>query len=71
MYYGGFTYTEARALPIPYRAFFIDQINTEFKKARERGETPPSHAAHDSTPEARQMQGMSRDMTPARVRRFT
>lgn len=38
MYYGGFTYHEAKYLPINLRRFFIDEISKELK--RQNGKTP-------------------------------
>lgn len=32
MYYGGFTYSEAKYLPINLRRFFINQVSKELKK---------------------------------------
>jgi len=32
MYYGGFTYSEARNLPVNFRAFFVDRINKEINR---------------------------------------
>jgi len=38
MYYGGFTYHEARFLPINLRRFFINEISKELK--RQNGQKP-------------------------------
>lgn len=38
MYYGGFTYHEAKFLPINLRRFFINEISKELK--RQNGKTP-------------------------------
>lgn len=38
MYYGGFTYHEAKFLPINLRRFFINEIGKELK--RQNGKTP-------------------------------
>lgn len=38
MYYGGFTYTEARFLPINLRRFFINEVGKELKKQNGQGE---------------------------------
>ena len=70
MYYGGFTYTEARKLPVPYRVWFINRIGKEFKQAAEANSSA-SRAPHDNTAEMRAMQGRSRTATPARMTRFT
>jgi len=70
MYYGGFAYTEARKLPIPYRRWFIERINKEFAKSQEAGEGQ-SRAAHHNTPTTRAMQGRARENVPARMARFT
>lgn len=70
MYYGGFSYRDARKLPINYRAWFIRRINEEFKKSNEKGDGA-SRGAHHNTPDVRQLQGRSRDFVPANLRRFT
>jgi len=71
MYYGGFTYTEARSMPMRYRTWFIDRIQTEFKKASDKGNEAPTKALHMNGPEERAMMGMSRTNAPSRMRRFT
>jgi len=38
MYYGGFTYHEAKYLPINLRRFFMNEISKELK--RQNGQTP-------------------------------
>jgi len=70
MYYMGFTYAEARCLPIQYRIWFIGRIQQEFEKTNENGETA-SRAAHHNMPETRALQGRGRDAVPSRLRRFT
>ena len=71
MYYGGFTYSECYKLPIPYRTWFIERINKEFQKAQDEGSNTSSRAAHHNDAALRQLQGMARGETPARMRRFT
>jgi len=58
-------------MPIAHRAWFINRVNQEFEKSKEKGENPPSKAAHQNTPDIRALQGMSRDSVPAKLRRFT
>ena len=69
MYYTGFTYTESYNLPIWQRVWFIERINKEFKKS-EKGDSG-SRAAHDNSPEAREMAGRARSAVPSKLRRFT
>lgn len=71
MYYMGFGYTEAMSVPLARRRWFIERVNKEFDKSREAGGDPASKAAHDNTPDQRQMRGMSRDNVPAKLRRFS
>lgn len=70
MYYGGFTYTEARALPIYKALWYVERINKEFKKTNENGD-PTSRGAHNNTPETREMLGRDRTNVPSRLTRFT
>lgn len=70
MYYMGFTYAEARGLPIPLRLWFLGRIQQEFDKKGENGETA-SRAAHHNTPDIRALQERDRDNVPSRLRRFT
>jgi hypothetical protein len=70
MYYGGFSYTEAQKLPLPYRKWFIERIGKEFKKAAEANGNA-SRAPHDNTAEMRALQGRSRTNVPAKMTRFT
>lgn len=70
MYYGGFTYSEAYKIPTRYRAWFIDRINKEFKKAAGKG-SDSSRAAHSNDPRSRADRGMARQSGPSRTRRFT
>ena len=70
MYYGGFTYTEARSLPIYKALWYVERINKEFKKTNDEGD-PASRGAHNNTPETREMQGRNRTNVPSRLTRFT
>jgi len=70
MYYVGFTYGEAYALPIWQRVWFIERVNEEFKRAAEQNSNA-SRAAHDNTSEQRAMAGRARSQVPAKLRRFT
>lgn len=70
MYYGGFTYSETRKLPVPYKRWFIDRLVKELNKGKEN-ESSASRALHTNTPELREMQGRTRAQVPSRLRRFT
>ena len=70
MYYMGFTYAEAYKLPLWQRHWFLKRINKEIKRSNKE-ETNASRALHQNTPEARQLQGFSRDHVPAKLRRFS
>ena len=69
----GFTCKEGYNIPIWQRRWFIDRLNKEIKKYQEKnnGESPPTRAAHDNSPDIRAMMGRQRDMVPANLRRFT
>ena len=75
IYYCGFTYQDAKILPVHERTWFINRVIQEFtrqQKSAEENNTPMmSKAAHQNTPETRQMLGMSRLEGPNRTRRFT
>lgn len=71
MYWMGFTFTEAMNLPMAYKRWYIERLKTELEKKGTNGEVVPSKAPHQMTPEARQLMGHARDMSPARLRRFT
>lgn len=70
MYYMGFSYKECMNLPIWQRKWFIERINTEFKRAKEAN-SDSSRAAHQNTPDMRALQGMARPQVPSKLRRFT
>lgn len=70
MYYMGFTYRECMDLPVWQRKWFIERINTEFKRAKENN-SDASRAAHHNTPNTRALQGRARPQVPAKLRRFT
>lgn len=70
MYYGGFTYTEARELSLEYRRWFCNRIQSEINKSN-KGEAPQgSRATHHNTPEVNALLGKRNDV-PSRMRRFT
>lgn len=74
MYYGGFTYTEAYALPVSYKRWYIERISKEIKGSQEDPDKPGngnSRAPHHNTPDVAALQGKSRTQVPARNRRFT
>jgi hypothetical protein len=70
MYYGGFTWRETQHMPVSYKRWFIERINREFSRTSENGQVQ-SRAAHQNTPDVRQLMGRSRDNVPSRLRRFT
>ena len=70
MYYMGFTYFEAYAIPIWQRRWFIERLNKEIKRSNEQGNAQ-SRAAHSNSPESRALMNKSRAQVPARLRRFT
>jgi len=70
MYYCGFTYREAYALPVVYKRWFIDRISKELSKGQEEQKNT-SRALHQNTPDARAMMGAARAQVPSRLRRFT
>ena len=71
MYYGGFTYTEARDLPIYLRSWFIKRINEEFEKHAAKDGSSQSRGSHENTPVMNELKGKSHSHEPARMRRFT
>lgn len=44
-------------LPVMYKRWFIQRINTEIKKANEQGNDIPSKAVHDNSPDMRALTG--------------
>jgi len=66
MYYAGFSYTEAFKLPVVYKRWFIERITKELNDSR-----GGSRALQHNSPETRELQGMQRNQTPSRLRRFT
>jgi hypothetical protein len=70
IYYGGFTWSEIRNMPVFYKRWFIERINRELTRTSESGQTQ-SRALHQNSPETRSMQGRAREQSPSRLRRFT
>ena len=70
MYYCGFTYREAYALPVAYKQWFITRLSKELSRGSEEG-AAHSRAAHQNDAETRALMGMSRAEGPSRLRRFT
>jgi len=70
MYYGGFSYREAYHLPVAYKRWWIERITKELNKG---GENEPirSRGLQHNTPEVRELMGMHRTQSPARLQRFT
>jgi len=72
MYYMGFTYVEAYNIPVWQRRWFINRLNTEIKRTQDKdGNSQPTRAAHQNTPDIRELSGRYRNMVPAKLRRFT
>jgi hypothetical protein len=73
MYYMGFTYVECYNLPIWQRVWFIQRLNTEIERMNKanKGQGAATRAAHDNTPDARELMGRHRSHVPAKLRRFT
>jgi hypothetical protein len=70
MYYMGFTYKETLHLPVVYKRWFIDRVVKELNKTSDDGSTQ-TKALHQNSPDVRAMQGMMREHSPSRLRRFT
>jgi hypothetical protein len=68
MYYCGFSYSEVQTLPVQYKRWFIDRLNTEIST---RGKDEGTRAAHQNTPDVRELQGRMRNQVPSRLSRFT
>lgn len=62
MYYGGFTYSDVRSLPLSYRTWFLSRIIKEISTTNQSREENP--------PEINLLQGKIRDRSPSRIRRF-
>jgi len=60
-------------MPIWQRVWFIQRLNEEIERVNKanKGQGAPTRAAHQNTPEARELMGRSRNMVPAKLRRFT
>ena len=73
MYYMGFGYWEAYALPIWQREWFLERINKEITRTSDAngGDGATTRAAHHNDPSIRAMQGRNRAQVPAKLRRFT
>jgi hypothetical protein len=70
MYYGGMLWTEVQNLPVAYKRWMIERISKELKGGSEK-ESTQSRALHQNSPDVRALQGMARERTPSRLRRFT
>lgn len=57
-------------MPVFYKRWFIERISRELNRTGESGQTQ-SRAAHQNSPEVRQLMGRDRDQVPSRLRRFT
>ncbi len=67
VYYMGFTYSDAYALPVYRRRWFIKRFIKEVSpKDKEPG---PTRAAHLQTPETRALNGAHRTFSPNRLNR--
>ena len=58
-------------MSVAYKRWFIERISKELNRGAESGQNPPTKALHQNSPDARTLQGYSRDKTPSRLRRFT
>ncbi len=69
MYYMGFTYDEAYNIPVWQRIWFLKRLNKEIKRANEanKGNGAATRAAHQNTPESRELMGRHRNMVPAKL----
>lgn len=71
-YYFGMTVNEYLGLPVAYKRWLIQRINTEIKKATEAGADIPSKGVHDNLPDIRAMTGKTKHFGPhGRNQRFT
>ena len=75
MYYMGFTYSDAYALPVEYKRWFIERLSKELSKGSQSGsESDPSPMTRDPamhTPEYRAMAGMNRPQVHHKLIRFS
>lgn len=71
MYYCGFSYSDARKLSLRHREWFVDRVVKEMTKSAEKGDSSQSRAAHQNSPQVRNLLGLDRDQVPANLRRFT
>ena len=71
MYYMGFTYKEAYNIPIWQRRWFLKRAQKEINRTNEGDNGAGTRAAHQNSPDMREMMGRHRSMVPAKLRRFT
>jgi len=69
-YYLGFTRTDIYQMPIAERMWYIERVGEEIRKASEKSDDYITRAAHNNSPDMRELRGQ-RPNTPARLRRFT
>lgn len=70
-YYLGTTWHDYYNMPVTMKRWMIERVVKELNKSNEKGESPPTKALHQNTPEARELMGMARSQVPSRLRRFT
>jgi hypothetical protein len=66
MYYIGFTWLDARSLPVSIRRWFIKRFIKEVTQKENEGPVPLK-AAHTQTPETRLFKGSHRMHSPNRL----
>jgi hypothetical protein len=72
MYYCGFSYSDARGLTLRHREWFVQRVIKEMTKSSEKKDSSSqSRAAHQNSPDVRNLLGLDRDHVPANLRRFT
>jgi hypothetical protein len=72
VYYGGLTWSEARAMPIQERNWFIKRLQKELTD--DKGQAKQGQqlkALHQNDPQTRALQGNNRAQMPSRLRRPT
>ena len=58
-------------MPVEYKHWFIKRIQKELSRDNKEGESTPTRALHQNSPDIRALQGMAREEGPSRTRRFT
>ena len=73
MYYMGFTYADAYALPVEYKRWFIERLSKELARGKDAPDdsTPLTRDPAMHTPENRALAGMNRPQVPHKLIRFS